>query len=202
MSTETKPLMTPEVMLGHFPKIFEKGLPNDKGETFYEADLLFSPEAQNTAEYARLVQAAADAADKEWKGNPPSKLRNPFRPAGEKRREKDNSQYYPDEQFAGWKLTRVKTKQQPGVVSTIAGPDGKPLKITDETEIYGGVFVRCTVNPFAYSVKGNSGVSFWLNNVQKLRNGEQLGSGGSRAEDDFEPVGDVSAADPASIFGD
>jgi hypothetical protein len=200
--TEHTPLRTPECMLGHFPKIFEKGLANDRGDSYYETDLLFSPDAQKTAEYARLQQAAASAVQEEWKGSPPANLRNPFRAAGEKRREKDNSQYYPDAQFAGWKLLRVKTKNPPGVVSTKAGADGKPLKITDETEIYGGCFVRCTVNPFAYSVKGNAGVSFWLNNVQKLRDGDALGSGGARAEDDFEPVGDVGGTDPSALFAD
>lgn len=199
--SETKPLMTPEVMLGHFPKIFEMGLPDDKGTSYYETDLLFSPEAQKTAEYIRIKEAMKQAAMDEWKGKPPSNLRSAFRPAGEKRRQKDQSQYYPDDQFAGWELVRVKTKNQPGVVASFAGPDGRPAKITDESEIYGGCIVRCTINPNAYSVSGNNGVSFWLNNVQKMRDGDPLSGGSrSRAEDDFTAVGDVSSAAVDEMF--
>lgn len=168
--SDNKPLMTPEVMLGHWPKFFEKGLPNDKGESFYEADLLFSPEAQKTAEYARIKAACAEAVKKEWPSGPPANLRSPFRPAGEKRKQADGSQYYPDEQFAGWTMCRVKSKTQPGIIN------GAKQAITDESEIYGGAFVRCTLNPFAYGVKGNNGVSLWLNNVQKLRDGDPLGT--------------------------
>lgn len=193
--TETKPLITPEVMLGHWPKFFEKGLPDDKGVSYYESDLLISPEAQKSAEFARLKAAQADAAKAEWKGNPPSNLKSAFRPAGEKRKQADGSQYYPDDQFAGWLLMRVKTKNQPGIVN------GAKQQITDEAEVYGGCIVRCSVNPNAYSVKGNNGVSFWLNNVQKLRDGEPLGGGSrSRAQDDFEPVGDVSSEDVDAMF--
>lgn len=201
MTDQPKPLRTPEVMLGHFPKFFEKGLPDDKGVSYYEADLLFSPEAQKTEEFVKLKAAMAEAAKAEWKGSPPANLRGAFRPAGEKRKQADGSQYYPDEQFAGWLLMRVKTKNQPGIVGTTAGPDGKPLPITDETEIYGGAIVVCTVNPNAYSVKGNNGVSFWLNNVQKRRDGEPLGGGSrTRAADDFEPVGDAASADVDAMF--
>ena len=190
---EAQSLRTPEVTLGQFPNIFEKGKPNDAGETFYEADLLFSPEAQKTQEYASLKAAMAAAVQEKWKGSPPGSLRNPFRAAGEKRRQKDNTQYYPDEQFAGWVMLHVKSKNEPGVVGTTAGPDGKPLRITDPSEIYAGVKARCTVNPFAYQVKGNAGVSFWLNNMQKLGDGEPL-SGRASARDDFEPVGAAAAS--------
>lgn len=193
--SETKPLITPEVMLGHWPKLFEKGLPDDKGVSYYETDLLISPEAQKTAEFARLKAAMAEAAKAEWKGNLPSNLKSAFRPAGEKRKQADGTQYYPDDQFAGWLLMRVKTKNQPGIVN------GAKQPITDDAEVYGGAWVRCSVNPNAYSVKGNNGVSFWLNNVQKLRDGEPLSGGArSRAEDDFTPVGDVASSDVDEMF--
>lgn len=197
--SETQSLRTPEVMLGHWPKFFEKGLPDDKGESYYEADLLFSPEAQQTQEFARLKQAQADAAKEKWKGDPPGNLRSAFRPAHEKKRQKDGTPYYPKEQFDGWVLMRVKSKNQPGIVGTTPGPDGKPLKITDPSEIYGGARVRCTVNPNAYAVKGNAGVSFWLNNVQKLGDGEPL-SGRASAADEFEPVGEAAAGDVDALF--
>jgi hypothetical protein len=199
--TKTETLKTPEVMLGHWPKFFEKGLPDDAGVSYYESDLLISPEAQQTAEFAKLKAAQAAAAKEKWPANMPGNLKSAFRPAHEKKRQKDGSAYYPAEDFPGWLLMRVKTKNQPQIASTIAGDDGKVLMITDPSEIYGGCFVRCSVNPNAYSVKGNNGVSFWLNNVQKLRDGEPLGGGSrTRAADDFEPVGDAAGADVDAMF--
>lgn len=194
MTEQAKPLITPECVFGPWPKIFETGLPDDNGKVFYEADLLFSPEAQQTAEFARMKQAAADAVKEKWKGSTPENLRSPFRVASSKKNQKTNASYFPEEDFPGYVLVHVKSKNQPGVINAAK------QKITDDTEIYGGAFVRCSVNPFAYQVKGNAGVSFWLNNVQKLRDGEPIGGSRARAEDDFEPVGAAAGADVDALF--
>ena len=53
-------------------------------------------------------------------------------------------------------------------------------------EIYSGCYVRASINAYAFNIQGNSGVSFGLNNIQKVRDGEPLGGGGSKAEDDFD----------------
>ncbi len=194
MSEQTT-LKTPECMLGHFPKLFEQGLPDDRGNKFYETDLLFSPEAQKTAEFAKLKEAAAACAKAEWKDAMPSNLKSPFRPASEKRRQADNTPYYPAEQFPGYVLMRVKSKNKPQIVNA------QVQEITDETEVYGGAFVRVSLHPYAYQVKGNAGVSFGLNNVQKMRDGEPLAGGSrTRASDDFEPVGEAAAGDVDALF--
>ena len=49
-----------------------------------------------------------------------------------------------------------------------------------------------TLNVFAYDKAGNRGVSFRLNNVQKLDDGERL-DGRLKAEDDFEAIDDKPA---------
>ena len=48
-----------------------------------------------------------------------------------------------------------------------------------------GDFGRVSVTAFAYDVKVNKGVSFWLNNVQMLEKGDSLGGGATTAADDF-----------------
>ena len=45
---------------------------------------------------------------------------------------------------------------------------------------------------FAYDKAGNRGISFGLNNVQKLGDGERL-DGRLKAEDDFDPIEDKPA---------
>ena len=59
--------------------------------------------------------------------------------------------------------------------------------ITDPDEVYCGCKVRATLSVFAYDKAGNRGISFGLNNVQKLGDGERL-DGRLRAEDDFEAL--------------
>lgn len=202
MSTDNKPtLRTPEVRFGHFPKFWEKGLANDKGESFYECDLLVSPEGQESPEFAAMKAAAQAAAMEEFKGEIPDGFRSPFRKASSKKRTKDKTSYYPEEEFPGYVLVSVKSKNQPGVVGATIDPKTEKLVVLEAGDITGGDYGRVSVHPFAYSVKGNVGVSFWMNNVQKLRDGEPLGRGGARANDDFEPVSPAAAsADVDALF--
>lgn len=57
----------------------------------------------------------------------------------------------------------------------------KPL---DESEIYGGCFVRATLRAFAFDKDVNRGVGFCLNGIWKIRDGEPFASKRS-AEEDF-----------------
>jgi hypothetical protein len=78
--------------------------------------------------------------------------------------------------------------------------------IIDPEEFYPGCWARVTCNPYAYNRKGNAGVAFGLNNVQKMKDDENF-QGGSKPEDDFEPVttggnGEAFVDDNDDIFGD
>lgn len=189
-------LKTPPCILGPWPKVFEQGLPDDNGVRYYEFDLLFSPEAQQTAEYAALKAAVVATAKKKWPDGTPEGSRNPLRKASAKKRQADGSSHYPEAQFPGWTFMHVKSKNKPGVV------DAQVREITDESEIYGGCTVRVSVGPYAYQKKGNVGVAFGLNNLQKLKDGDPIGGAKSRPEDDFAPVGDVSGEDIDAMFAE
>ena len=78
----------------------------------------------------------------------------------------------------------VSSSTRPGIVDRNVQP------ILDSTEVYSGCYARVSINAFAYNAKGNQGVSFGLNHVQKTRDGDFLG-GRSRAEDDFEALEDA-----------
>ena len=84
---------------------------------------------------------------------------------------------YPE--YAGHYYFSVSSKTKPGIVDKDLDP------IIDSTEVYSGCFARVSINAFPYNVQGNKGVSFGLNHVQKLADGDYLG-GRSRAEDDFD----------------
>lgn len=86
-------------------------------------------------------------------------------------------------EYAGhWYLT-VSAVTRPGMVDQAMNP------ITDSTELYSGCYARVSLNAFPFNTQGNKGVSFGLNNVQKMGDGIPLG-GRSRAEDDFEELDD------------
>jgi hypothetical protein len=86
-------------------------------------------------------------------------------------------------EYEGHMFMSISSRERPGIVDKDVDP------ILDSTEIYSGCYARVSINAFPYNYKGKKGVSFGLNHVQKVRDGDYLG-GRSRAEDDFEPLGD------------
>lgn len=84
-------------------------------------------------------------------------------------------------EYEGHMFMSVSSKTKPGIVDADVNP------ILDSTEVYSGCYARVSINAFPYNYKGKKGVSFGLNHVQKIKDGDYLG-GRSRAEDDFDAV--------------
>jgi hypothetical protein len=156
----------------------------------YPATLVFAPGADLSA-----LKAAANAAgEKKFPGRFSEmvrlgQIRSPFRLDAEAKGYADGSVFQ-----------NVRTEQQPGIVYSHAGVDGKPAKMAQENilaEMYPGAQVRASVTFFGYDVDGNKGVSAALNNLQKVGEGTRLDSR-SAAEDEF--TADLSAA-PVDISG-
>jgi hypothetical protein len=93
-------------------------------------------------------------------------------------------------EYAGHLYMSVSSKTRPGIVDQDVQP------ILDSTEVYSGCYARVSINAFPYSVQGNKGVSFGLNHVQKIADGDFLG-GRSNASDDFSAV---SSGDEESLI--
>lgn len=87
----------------------------------------------------------------------------------------------PDNQpeYAHCYFINVSSKQKPQIVDREMNP------LTDESEVYSGMYIRASINFYAYNTAGNKGISAGLNNVQKVADGDFLG-GRSSAEDDFD----------------
>lgn len=79
---------------------------------------------------------------------------------------------------AGHYIINVSSRTKPQVVDADLQP------ILDPTEVYSGCYGRASINFFAYNSTGNKGISAGLGNVQKLEDGEPLGTI-STAEQDF-----------------
>ncbi len=80
-----------------------------------------------------------------------------------------------------WVLNTSSTRQ-PKVV------DRRVQPILDPDEIYSGMWAIVDINFACFSVPSNSGISCYLNNVQKIRDDEPLGGSPSRPEDVFVSV--------------
>lgn len=185
-STTPKPgkVITPEAILS-YPHLAEPQAPRDGvGKAKYSCTLVFAPGSDLRA----LEAAALAAAETKWPGKGAHYLerglvRSPFRRDGELKGYE-----------AGSTFINVRTEKAPGVVSAFAGEDGKPTIIAQSdiaAELYPGAIVRASVAAFAYDSNGNKGVSFALNNIQKLRDGTRI-DGRLAATDEF--LADLSAA--------
>lgn len=93
--------------------------------------------------------------------------------------EEDDLEEYPERE--GHFRMNVSADTKPGVVDRSVQP------ILDSTEVYSGCYAKASINAFPYNTKGKKGVSFGLNHLMKVADGEPLG-GRSRAEDDFDPM--------------
>ena len=124
----------------------------------------------------KAINEAVEAAKKaaivsKWGGKEPKKLDLPLRDGDEKE----------DEVYEGCYYLNAKCSTRPGIVDR----DREP--ITDEDEIYSGVYAVVSVTFFGYDVSGNRGVACGLNNVMKAKDGERLG-GRVSADTEFNGV--------------
>lgn len=79
---------------------------------------------------------------------------------------------------AGHYVINVSSRVKPQIVDADLNP------IINPVEFYSGCYGRASINFFAYNTNGNKGISAGLNNLQKLEDGEALGSI-TTAEQDF-----------------
>lgn len=176
---EDKKVMTPKFRVS-FPNVFTaKSFENQEAK--FSLTMLF----EKTTDLAGLKKAAFNAATEKWgpKEKWPKGLRMPFRDGNEK----SDLMGYENTIFVS-----ASSKQRPGVVDQKRAP----IAETDGT-FYPGCYARATLIAFAYDKAGNRGVSFSLQNVQKLADGEAF-SGKKKAEEEFDSVEDES--DDASAY--
>lgn len=171
-SAEARRVQTPTCTIS-YPHIFKPapgpkaGQPGADEDLKYSAAFVFDPGADLSA----LKKAAVFAATEKW-GDAVAEmiriddLRFPFRKDAVRKGYTEGSVFL-----------NARSNRKPGVVSRFADPEtGRPQVITDESKIYPGARVKASLTAFAYDQKGNKGVSFALNNIQLIGDGERLDS--------------------------
>lgn len=199
----SKTLVTPEAILS-FPCLLQaRAMKNEDGSPAgkpkFSSTLVFVPggDARYLAgkiDIAALKKAAMEAAQEKFGSKlaammKAGKFRSPFLSDAEEIEKRG----YPE----GAIYLRVTSLSKPTVVSCYKGPDGNPLRMSDEEveeKLYPGARVRASVRAFAYDTAGNRGVAFALHNLQWLGEGERI-DGRTRAEDEFEATADAADLD-------
>lgn len=125
------------------------------------------------------IEAAIDEAKEygknaKWGGKIPHKLKIAFGDGDDTDLEK-----YPENE--GHMILNARSKKKIGLVDV----DRQP--ILEASEVYSGCWAYVSVTSFAYDNE-SKGVSFFLNNIMKARDGEPFGAGSSSPDEDFADV--------------
>ncbi|MER2142155.1 MAG: DUF2815 family protein [Eubacteriales bacterium] len=147
----------------------------------YGATILIPKDDKETLDKIRKAQKAAleKGKDTRFGGTIPKAWKSTLRDA-DSPEEEDMLEKNPE--YAGHYFMAVSNTMKPGLVDRDRSP------IIDQTEIYSGCYARVQINAFPFNTSGNKGVSFGLNNVQKLADGEPFGAVVEKAEDVFGAV--------------
>lgn len=194
--TSATRVISPVAMLS-YPRIAEPQEETDDdgkptGKKKYSACLVFLP----GTDLLPLKRAIAAAAEAKLPGEGTKKLqsrawKNPLR-------DDIGDRGYPP----GSVFINVRAGQQPGCVYPHAEPGSdKPAKVPKEklAEVfYPGCFVKASLNAFYFERKGNKGISFGLNNIQFVKDGDRLDNR-KAAEDEFDADLSATPADLASL---
>lgn len=165
-------VVTGEVRLSYV-HLFEKHRVNEKSDAKYSVMILIPKKDKATIEALRAAEAEAKeiGKTKKWGGKIPAGMKSIIHDGDE------TADDYP-ERAGHWHMN-VSSPRKPGVVDSSLQP------IMEESEVYSGCYARVSVSAYPYKhEQGGKGVSFGLNHVMKIRDGEAL-DGSSRAEEDF-----------------
>lgn len=152
------------------PKSINGGVPK------YSVSLIIPKSDTKTIEaIKKAIQAAYKECEAKLKGNsrsvpPLEAIKTPLRDGD---LERPDDEAYKDSYFVNANSTTP-----PGIVDASVQP------ILTRSEVYSGVYGRASINFYAFNSNGNRGIACGLNNLQKIRDGEPLGSRAT-AESDF-----------------
>ena len=121
---------------------------------------------------AAIDEAIKDGISSKWGGKKPANLKLPLRDGDEERASEAP-------EYEGMFFLNANSTQKPGIV------DKDLNEILDPDEVYSGCWGRASINFYPFNTNGNKGVGAGLNNIQKLKDDERLGSARASAESDF-----------------
>lgn len=166
-----------------YANVWEPKAANENAQPKYSVSIIIPKSDKETL---KKINDAIDAAIEEgigkFGGKKPNKaaIKLPLRDGDIERED--------DEAYKGAYFVNANSVTPPQIVDTHVQP------ILERSEVYSGVYARVSINFYAFNSNGNKGIACGLGNIQKVKDGEPLGSR-TNAADDFEAV----AAD--ELFG-
>lgn len=124
-------------------------------------------------EIAAAIDAAVELSAGKFKNKDPKKTKNFKWPL------RDGDEEYPDDEaLKGMMFIGAASNSKPAVVDSDRDP------ILDSNDFYSGCWGRASLNFYGFNASGNVGIACGLNNLQKLKDDENL-SGKTSASEDF-----------------
>ena len=174
-NSKTKAITGPNTRLSYFHG-WEPVSINGGAEKYSVSVLI----PKSDKETLKAIEVAVDAAIEEgiakFGGKKPNKaaIKLPLR---------DGDIERDDEAYKGHYFVNANSTTAPQIVDKSVKP------ILDRDEVYSGCYGRVSLNFYAFNSNGNKGVACGLGNIQKIKDGEPLGSRSS-ASDDFTSLED------------
>lgn len=178
-----------------YPNLFQARKNDLNGKMEFGCVAVFDKAADLTG----MRTAATAACEEKWgadKAKWPAKVKERFKSVFRKNEDKwkedsNGNKVEADGYPAGGVFVNLKTEKQPGVV------DAQVKPILEPRDLYAGCYCLAACNVGVYDQGGNPGFSFYLNHIQKVRDGEPLG-GATRPEDSFKPFKSEAKAGASS----
>lgn len=148
-------------------------------EPKFSVQMLF----KKSEDISLLKKAVARVKRKKWgeEGPDPDEFKylSPFKDGNTKKLE----------DYKNMIVVEARSKYKPGIVDA-SGEN----EIIDPQEFYSGCWARATVTPYAWEMAGKCGVSFALQNLQKVKDDKPF-SGKKNAKDDFEALEELEESE-------
>lgn len=177
-----RPARTTKVVTGRgtrwsYVNVWQPRTVSDDGTQKFSISLIIAKSDQKTIDDCQAaIVAAYEAGENKLKGTakvvpPLESVKTPLRDGDIDR---PHDPVYADSYFINANSTTA-----PEIVDQHLQP------IIDREEVYSGCYGRASITFYAYNFRGTRGIACGLNNLQKTGDGEPLGGGKPRAEEDF-----------------
>jgi hypothetical protein len=173
MSKAANTRFTTTVCIGSYPELFVAKGGNGFDPKFSITAIL------GKGDVANIEEAAAAAIVKKWPDGPPVKNFEPSPIKDGNERTDDKGKVKPEFADKVYVDFRASDDDAPDVVDASCQP------ILNAKEIYGGAKYRICGSAYGWTYGKNSGVSCYLNSVQKVEDGQPFGVGSITPEQDF-----------------
>ena len=164
-------LVTPE-FIGSYVHLDQPHSASEDVEPTYSMLIVLDPENDEHADFISRVEDEIESLIESKWGDRPRKFQSPL---------KEGEDLGDSDELQGKICINVRSKTKPGIL------DAEGQRIVDVAEeCYSGATFIASISGYAWEHKvGGKGVSFGLDNVMKRGDGDPLGGGRAKAEDDF-----------------